>query len=720
MTWSHSPPGRARPTPAPTAVPVRVTSARRPVADVTNRLFPKTRSWFVLHAPIQLLSPQSVLRPLLALAAVAWLVVGSVGLSGRESRPVVLLGVALVVALWLGVLARGQVARASVPWFALVYVAAVGVEVWGAHGGAAGLVFVGFFVPMGVAVALFSGTRAVLAYDAACVVALGLALAPGDGWALAAVLALMAGIALGIGSLGVDLLVASNRRQGSIDLDTGLPNAIGLGDRLPEMLSTGPLVVAVVLLEGVGDAREALGYAVGTELLRRVVEDVGQMVPTGTVIGRVERDELVVAAPLERLERLVLLHGGPRPGSAPVDPVGSFARLLTRAVEEAHVMVDGIWVLLRAHVGVVTAGPGMSSDQPGEALTLVRHASLAARRAAATGQALLRWDGNDGSLTAEDLALLADLGAATRNGELSLAYQPQWDPRSGRSAALEALLRWESPVHGSVPPGRFIPLAERTGLVDQLTTWVISEALDAQVRRRARGLEIPVSINLSAKNLSDPDLAGRILAELAVRHLPPALLTVEVTETAAAEVEQAELVLRPLHDFGVRVSIDDFGTGYTSLAALPSLPVDELKVDQRFVLRSATSPADAAIVQTVRELAGRLGLDAVAEGVETEEIAQRIVAWGFDYLQGYHFARPMSEEAVARFLTEEATACEHFASAAPEVPDDYPSFGPPRSTRTAGRASRRLRSAAPAAGPGRGGAVRVTTDDWEQVGSPDG
>jgi len=719
MTWSLSPPGRARPTPARPGASVSVTSARRPVAHVANRFFPKTRSWFVLHAPIQLLSPRSVLRVLFALAAVAWLVIGSVGFWGAGSRLVVLLGAALVVALWMAVLARVRVAPASVIWFALPYVAVLGAEVWSTRGGATGLVFLAFFVPMGVAVALFSGTRAVLGYAAACVVVLGVALVPADGWVHAGVIALVAGTALGVGPLCIDLLVASERRQGSIDLDTGLPNALGLACRIPEMIAGGPLVVTVVLLEGVEDAREAFGYTVGTELLRRVVEDLGQMVPSGTLIGRVEGDELVIAAPLECLERA---GGGRRPDidpADPADPVRSFALALARAVEDTHVMVEEIGVMLRARVGIVTVDTPAPSDPAGEALTVVRHASLAARRAAATGLALLRWDGNDGALTVEDLALLADLGAAARNGELSLAYQPQWDPRTGRSGALEALIRWDSPVHGSVPPGRFIPLAERTGLVDQLTTWVIGEALDAQVRRRALGLELPVSVNLSAKNLSDPELAGRILAELAVRSLPPSSLTVEVTETAAAEVDQAELVLRPLHDFGVRVSIDDFGTGYTSLAALPSLPVDELKVDQRFVLRSGTSPADAAIVRTVRELAGRLGLDAVAEGVETEEIAQRLVAWGFDYLQGYHFARPMSEEAVARFLAAEARTCEPGSPLPLSAAEPDPPPGRRRPSRTFAGAPRSLRSVARAPGPSHTDVV-VTAGDRERTGGAEG
>ena len=152
-------------------------------------------------------------------------------------------------------------------------------------------------------------------------------------------------------------------------------------------------------------------------------------------------------------------------------------------------------------------------------------------------------------------------------------------------------------------------------------------------------------------SLSDPTLPGRILDALRSRDLPASALAVEVTETVALDVSQAVDRLRPLHDEGVWVSIDDFGTGYTSLSILPHLPLDELKVDQRFVLASPTSPADVAIVESVRDLARRLGLEAVAEGVETEEIARRMTEIGFDALQGYHFARPMPENDLIEFVS---------------------------------------------------------------------
>jgi EAL domain-containing protein (putative c-di-GMP-specific phosphodiesterase class I) len=201
-----------------------------------------------------------------------------------------------------------------------------------------------------------------------------------------------------------------------------------------------------------------------------------------------------------------------------------------------------------------------------------------------------------------------------------------------------------------VAPSRFIALAERSGLIDPLTKWVMTEALDAQSRWRHAGLDVPVSVNLSAKSLALPDLASWILGLLAERGLPASCLTVEVTETAVADPTRAVEVLLPLHQQGIRISIDDFGTGFTSLAALPTLPVDELKVDQCFVLRSTTSAADEAIVRTVGELAHRLGLEVVAEGVETEEIARLLLTMEFDLFQGFHFAKPMSEADLLGFL----------------------------------------------------------------------
>jgi EAL domain-containing protein (putative c-di-GMP-specific phosphodiesterase class I) len=286
-----------------------------------------------------------------------------------------------------------------------------------------------------------------------------------------------------------------------------------------------------------------------------------------------------------------------------------------------------------------------------EVSELVRRASLSAARAETAGSDVRLWDGRNGAMTREDLALLADLRLAAGQGELRLVYQPQVDARSGRTIAVEALLRWDSPVHGAVSPARLIPLAERTGLVGRLTDWVLAAALDAQCRWRAQGLELPVSVNLSAASLTRIDLAEWVLSEMRARSLPHRCLVLELTETAAtSDLLAAIEALRPLHETGVRLSIDDFGTGYTSLSALPNLPLDELKIDQSFVRRVITSSGDEAIVRSVTELAHRLGLTVVAEGVEDAAIAGRLGALGVDVLQGYYFAQPLPESDLLGFV----------------------------------------------------------------------
>jgi EAL domain-containing protein (putative c-di-GMP-specific phosphodiesterase class I) len=215
------------------------------------------------------------------------------------------------------------------------------------------------------------------------------------------------------------------------------------------------------------------------------------------------------------------------------------------------------------------------------------------------------------------------------------------------------------PGAGVVPPGVFIPLAERIGLINRLTEWILPQALDAQVGWRRAGLTISVSVNLSPVTLTRPGLTDWVMDEIRSRRLPPACLTLEITETAAADLTSAVKRLRPLQSRGIRISVDDFGSGYTSLSALPEMPLDEIKVDQQFVRRSRESHNDLAIVRTVSDLAKRLGLVAVAEGVETQELARDMAGLGYGVLQGYFAARPMPADELfgfARGETNERTS----------------------------------------------------------------
>ena len=450
----------------------------------------------------------------------------------------------------------------------------------------------------------------------------------------------------------VFLLVRTVQRQGRTDPDTGLPNGFGLAQLVRQQGDWSTYLVATMSLDGIGDARQALGYRTGTELVRRAVEDIGQVLPPSTLIGRVVADELVV---LQRLCTPSHPQGGGdgtegyetgvEVGGAE-EEAEAVATGLVKAIRSGRYLADGVEVAFRAHVGMALA-PWDGTDVE----ELIRKASLSAPRAVASGRLVARWDGGTGTLTAADLALLADLRLAGERGELSLAYQPKVSLRQRRAVSVEALLRWKSPSHGQVPPDRFIVLAERTGLIDRITEWVFQEALDAQVRWRAAGWHIPVAVNVSAKSLSRPDLPDWMLAQLLARDIPAETLTVEITETAAPEdLARAVALLRPLYQRGVRISIDDFGVGYTSLSVLPHLPLSQIKVDQGFVRRASTSPTDEAIVRTVLELGRRLGLEVVAEGVEDEQVCRLVADAGYDMVQGYHFSRPLYERDLLAFF----------------------------------------------------------------------
>ena len=619
-----------------------------------SRLFPKLRSWLALGAPLELLSPLSAVRALYALALVFWIVQATAFSQSRESAWSLIATIVMVGAIWLEFLRVPKIGPRAC-WAALTLLSVVGFVLMATTSSAVMvLALAALLFPTSAAITFFFGKRALFSYQG--VVAAGL-FAAADVWfgpGPAVLVAAAWSASMLLVSFVVKVLLESVGRSGTVDPETGIPNGLGLARRLQTShkaeAEQSMLVVAAVVLAGIDDARKALGYRVGIELLRRVVEDVGQVVSPNTLIARVEGDELVV------VQTVKLQNGRPAAAGDDAHPDGSappevqlagdrLADALVQTISAGRYLIDRVEVRLRAHVGL-TFGIDSSID-PAE---FVRRASLSAHRAAEVGETRDVWSGDTGNLTADDLALLADLRLADQRDELSLAYQPQLSTKTGRIEAVEALLRWNSPRHGSISPGRFIVLAERTGLIEQLTWWVVAEALDAQARWRLAGIDCPVSVNLSPNMLGSPHVADAILGELRSRDLPARVLTVEVTETDATDLMRAIDQLRPLHEHGVKVSIDDFGTGYTSFAALPHLPLDEIKVDMSFVQRSLVSKTDEAIVRSIRDLAHRLGLTSVAEGVESSALDTLMTEIGFDLLQGANITMPINEDALLEFL----------------------------------------------------------------------
>ncbi len=638
-----------------TPIPVASSATSAPLgsrAPVRNRLFPKTRSWFALDSPLALLSPLAVLRLMYGLAVVSWTVASVLWPSdAHRSWVLAISGSALIV--WVGLL---EVRRVKVVWcgaLGVLWIGQVSMLVWSGRGTGLSLAAAAFYVPVGVFAAVFFRLRTVVICQIAIGLCLWLTRMGTFGVGRAAFAAITGSICLSTAPFTVMLFNRSIRRLGAVDPETGLPNGIGMARRIRERDQTRPLAVVSVLVRGIDSAIEALGYQAGTELLRRVVEDIGQVLPSEATIGRIEGAELVVAQSLGG-RTLEGEDGSTEIPQWAIHSTDELVQTIERAIAAGRYRVDGVEVALRAHAGISIA-PWDGTDAP----ELLRRASLSAKRAVADGATSVMWLADDRTLTADDLAMLADLGAAIEKGELSLVFQPQIDARTAKTIGAEALLRWHSTARGDVPPGVFIPLAERIGLINRLTEWILPQALDAQVGWRRAGLTISVSVNLSPVTLTRPGLTDWVMDEIRSRRLPAACLTLEITETAAADLTSAVKRLRPLQSLGIRISVDDFGSGYTSLSALPEMPLDEIKVDQQFVRRSRESHNDLAIVRTVSDLAKRLGLVAVAEGVETQELARDMAGLGYGVLQGYFAARPMPADELfgfARGETNERTS----------------------------------------------------------------
>lgn len=602
-------------------------------APVQSRLLPKVRSWLALGAPLELLSPLSALRALVALAVV--LALSGVLLPGwpRGSRELAS-GLALAALVLGALLVRPRALGKRENALGAVALAALTGALLGTWAGSPAVVLALALVPL---VALFAALFLALpvALGAGALVVLGVAVGaslhngtrsapePAVGTAL-----LFAGPYL----LG-GVLARSASAQGQVDRDTGVPNGYGLATQLASGGTGEPLAVASVALSGIAEVREAFGFEIGTELLRRVVEDLGQIVPKGGRVGRVEGDELVVAW---------RLRGAPLSADAFEAGAAETASRLVSGIEHGRYEVADVTVRLQAHVGLAL---GLDGERP--FAELVRRSALAARAAARRREPVRVFAPGPGALAPADLRLMEDLRRAIEKpDELRLAFQAQVDARSHQPVAAEVLARWEHPTLGMISPGRFIPLAERSGVIAPLTRRLLDDALGALERLGHLGSTLGLSVNLSPVLLGHSELAAWLEAELGRRDVDPRQLTIEVTESSPIDLGEALRLLGPLHERGVRVSLDDFGTGYTSMANLPGLCLDELKVDQRFVLASPTSASDEAIVASLAELGRRLSLTLVAEGVETETHALAMERLGFDLLQGFHFARPESEAAL--------------------------------------------------------------------------
>ena len=429
---------------------------------------------------------------------------------------------------------------------------------------------------------------------------------------------------------------AALAHQALHDALTGLPNRVLVAERLEQALaravpSGSEVAVLFVDLDHFKFINDSRGHAAGDELLVIVAERLRQVVRADDVVARFGGDEFVVVCQ----------------GQAASLEASLVAGRITDALQEP-VVVDGQEIFLSASVGIAVA------DGTGSPESLLRDADVAMYRAKEKGRARCEFfDATMRTGAIEHLEIRSALHRAIERDELRVFYQPVVDLGSGAVVGVEALVRWAHPQYGLVPPASFVPLAEETGLIVAIGAWVLgqSTAQLARWRQRSWGRSLTVNVNLSARQLRQPDLVPTLMATLLQTGVEPGALCLELTETTFMEDARSHReTLAGIRELGVGLAIDDFGTGYSSLTYLKRLPVNVLKIDQAFVRGLGEDAADTAIVKSVIDLAHALGLVVVAEGVETGDQAAHLRELGCDLAQGYFFARPQPAEELERYL----------------------------------------------------------------------
>jgi len=424
------------------------------------------------------------------------------------------------------------------------------------------------------------------------------------------------------------------RHQALHDALTDLPNRTFLQKRLEQAIMNAErqhnsVALLIMDLDRFKEINDTFGHQHGDLLLQQVSTRLVQAIGSAGIVSRLGGDEFAILLP-----------------KADEESTGIIAEQLRYVLEEPF-MVAGYPLNVEASVGIVLY-PLHGTD----GLTLMRRADVAMYAAKSTHEGVAFYKAtHDDQYSSRRLALIGALRQAIAANELTLYYQPKVNLKTGLTSSVEALARWQHPIHGLVPPDQFITLAEQTGLINALTAWALETAVRQCRVWLQSGLSLSVAVNLSSWNLRDVTLPETIMSLLTRYSVPSQLLRVELTESAImTDTDRALDILHRLSALGIHISVDDFGTGYSSLAYLKRLPVDELKIDRSFVQHMLEVEADATIVRSTIMLAHNLGLHVVAEGVEDEATLNLLADFECDFAQGYYMSCPLSAVELERWL----------------------------------------------------------------------
>lgn len=426
-------------------------------------------------------------------------------------------------------------------------------------------------------------------------------------------------------------------RRAYYDELTTLPNRTLYRDRIEQAIlsahrNDGNAAVMLLDVDRFKEINDALGHDVGDALLHELGERLRTQLRENETLARLGGDEFGVLLP-----------------TADVDDAFACATRLHEALESPFT-VRGLSLEIRTSIGIAVY------PEDGEDLdALLQHGDVAMYLAKDTHAGTAVYDPNQDANDAARLALAGELRGAIDNDELVLHYQPQADLATGEIVGVEALVRWVHPERGFIPPGEFVPVAERMGLIKPLSRYVFATALRQAAAWKAEGLRLRVSLNLTIPDLLDLDLPDWIAALLQQTGVAATEVEVEITEsTILADPFRVRQVLSRLDEMGLRLAIDDFGTGYSSLAYLKRLPVKAIKIDRSFVMEMCDDASDATIVRSTVDLGRNLGLEVVAEGVETQEVWDLLRGLGCNIAQGYLIGKPMPADELATLVRERA------------------------------------------------------------------
>lgn len=423
--------------------------------------------------------------------------------------------------------------------------------------------------------------------------------------------------------------------QAKHDNLTDLPNRTMLYEDLNKSIhdaqqNNQPITVMIMDLDMFKEVNDTLGHSTGDKLLLAVVERLQTMAHQNKIIARLGGDEFAIIIP-----------------DSGIDESTALAEELSQKLE-ATFSIDDLKLDIDASIGIA-----LYPEHGDNADTLIKCADIAMYKAKQDNSEAFIYSPESDQYTIRRLTIMGDLRSAIEENQLVLYYQPKVDLKTSTVHDVEALLRWNHPKYGFIPPDEFVALAERSGLIRPLTLWVLNKAIQQCHLWKKDGINLTIAVNLSVRNLQESTLPDQIAELLDSWDVPNTSLMLEITESAFMHnPEQAKEILTRLNNMGIRCSIDDFGTGYSSLSMLGQLPVSEIKIDRSFVMDMMENEKHAVIVRSTIDLTHSLGREVTAEGVESQEAFDLLRSLGCEKAQGYHMSRPLPPQEFTQWLAE--------------------------------------------------------------------